>query len=71
MEVNIKKVAFIYVHNSCRSQIAEAFCKELRDDLLAFSAGTEIKGSINPDALMIILILRILVVRMMRPLLKQ
>jgi len=53
MEVNIKKVAFICVHNSCRSQIAEALCKELRDDLLAFSAGIEIKGSINTDVLRI------------------
>lgn len=49
----MKKVAFICVHNSCRSQIAEAFCRIIRSDLLAFSAGTEIKGSINPDALRI------------------
>ncbi|VEJ35170.1 Arsenate reductase [Aedoeadaptatus ivorii] len=45
------KVAFICVHNSCRSQIAEALAKKFGGDRLeVYSAGTEVKGSINPDA---------------------
>lgn len=45
------KVAFICVHNSCRSQIAEALCKHLNSDIFeSFSAGTEVKPSINSDA---------------------
>lgn len=49
----MKKVAFICVHNSCRSQIAEALCKIYRKDLQAYSAGTETKPSINQDAVRI------------------
>ena len=49
----MKKVAFICVHNSCRSQIAEALCKKYRKDLIAYSAGTEIKNTINQDAVRI------------------
>ena len=46
-----KKVAFICVHNSCRSQIAEALGKHLRGDEFDFySAGTETKPQINQDA---------------------
>ncbi len=46
-----KKVAFICVHNSCRSQIAEALGKLLRGDEFEFySAGTETKPAINQDA---------------------
>ena len=46
-----KKIAFICVHNSCRSQIAEALGKHLRGDEFDFySAGTEIKPHINQDA---------------------
>jgi len=45
------KVAFICVHNSCRSQIAEALCRHLAGDLFkSYSAGTEIKTQINQDA---------------------
>ena len=45
------KVAFICVHNSCRSQIAEALGKALASDLFeSHSAGTETKPRINPDA---------------------
>jgi len=43
------KVAFICVHNSCRSQMAEALGK-----LFAFEAGTETKPRINQDAVRII-----------------
>ena len=49
----MKKVAFICVHNSCRSQIAEALCKVNRKDLEAYSAGIEIKPKINQDAVRI------------------
>ncbi len=46
-----KKVAFICVHNSCRSQIAEALGKHLRGDEFDFySAGTQTKPQINRDA---------------------
>lgn len=45
------KVAFICVHNSCRSQIAEALGKHLAADVFdSFSAGTETKPQINQDA---------------------
>ena len=46
-----KKVAFICVHNSCRSQIAEALGKHFAGDVFeSFSAGTETKPQINQDA---------------------
>ena len=46
------KVAFICVHNSCRSQIAEALGKKLASDTFeSYSAGTELRPSINADAL--------------------
>ena len=45
------KVAFICVHNSCRSQIAEALGKHLAGDVFeSYSAGTETKPQINQDA---------------------
>ena len=47
----MKKVAFICVHNSCRSQIAEALGKKLAADVFeSYSAGTETKPQINQDA---------------------
>lgn len=50
----MKKVAFICVHNSCRSQIAEALGKKLVSDVFeSYSAGTEIKPQINQDAVRI------------------
>ena len=46
----MKKVAFICVHNSCRSQIAEASGKLLTSDVFeSYSAGTETKPEINQD----------------------
>lgn len=49
-----KKIAFICVHNSCRSQIAEALGKKyLSDSYECFSAGTETKPQINQDAVRI------------------
>ena len=45
------KVAFICVHNSCRSQIAESLGKHIADDVFeSYSAGTEIKPQMNQDA---------------------
>lgn len=45
------KVAFICVHNSCRSQIAEALGKLFASDVFdSYSAGTETKSNINQDA---------------------
>ena len=46
-----KKVAFVCVHNSCRSQMAEALGRALAGDVLeCYSAGTETKPQINQDA---------------------
>ena len=46
-----KKIAFICVHNSCRSQMAEALGRHLRgNEFDFFSAGTETKTQINQDA---------------------
>lgn len=48
------KVAFICVHNSCRSQIAEALGKYYASDVFeSYSAGTETKPMINQDAVRI------------------
>lgn len=51
----MKKVAFICVHNSCRSQIAEALGKHFASDVFeSYSAGTETKPQINQDAVRLI-----------------
>lgn len=48
------KVAFVCVHNSCRSQMAEALGKALAGDVFeSYSAGTEVKPQINQDAVRI------------------
>ena len=45
------KVAFVCVHNSCRSQMAEALGKKLAGDVFeSYSGGTEVKDRINLDA---------------------
>ena len=45
------KVAFVCVHNSCRSQMAEALGKALAGEVFtSYSAGTETKPRINQDA---------------------
>lgn len=50
-----KKVAFICVHNSCRSQMAEALGKLFGENIFeSYSAGTETKPQINQDAVRII-----------------
>lgn len=49
------KVAFICVHNSCRSQMAEALGNLYGKDIfLSYSAGTETKPNINQDAVYVI-----------------
>lgn len=49
------KVAFICVHNSCRSQMAEALGKLFASEVFeSYSAGTETKPEINQDAVRII-----------------
>ena len=49
------KVAFVCVHNSCRSQIAEALGKLLATDVFdSYSAGTETKPQINQDAVRLV-----------------
>ncbi len=51
---NKPKIAFVCVHNSCRSQIAEALGKHIASDIFkSYSAGTEIKSQINQDAVRI------------------
>lgn len=48
------KVAFICTHNSCRSQMAEALGRKFASDVFeSYSAGTQIKNRINPDAVRI------------------
>ena len=47
----LPKVAFICVHNSCRSQMAEALGKQFAADASeSYSAGTHTKPQINQDA---------------------
>lgn len=49
------KVAYVCVHNSCRSQMAEALTKKYYADFFdAYSGGTETKPQINQDAVRII-----------------
>jgi arsenate reductase len=49
--MNKVKIAFVCVHNSCRSQIAEALGRRLASDVMeCYSAGTERAPRINPDA---------------------
>ena len=52
--MNKVKVAFVCVHNSCRSQMAEALGKSLGGDVFeSYSAGTEVRPQINQDAVRI------------------
>ncbi len=47
----MKKVVFVCIHNSGRSQMAEAFAKKLgAGRILAESAGTQPGGALNPQA---------------------
>lgn len=47
----VLKIAFVCIHNSCRSQIAEALCKRLASDVFeCYSAGTNPGSEIDPIA---------------------
>ncbi|MBN1624316.1 MAG: arsenate reductase ArsC, partial [Clostridia bacterium] len=49
-----KKVAFVCVHNSCRSQMAEGWAKFLGSDVIeAYSAGTEEYPQVKPKAVQV------------------
>lgn len=51
----LPKVAFVCVHNSCRSQLAEALGRSLATDTFeSYSAGTHVKSAINPDAVRVL-----------------
>lgn len=53
--VSRPKVAFVCVHNSCRSQMAEALARHLAADVFeSYSAGTAVKEHINPDAVRVL-----------------
>lgn len=48
----MKKVLFVCVENSCRSQIAEAFAKvHGKDKIEAYSSGSKPSGIVNPKAI--------------------
>lgn len=48
----MKKVLFVCVENSCRSQIAEAFAKiHGKDKVDAYSSGSKPSGVVNPKAI--------------------
>ena len=48
-------VAFVCVHNACRSQMAEAIARILAGDVFdSFSAGTETKPAIDPTAVRLV-----------------
>ena len=50
--VEIKRVLFVCVENSCRSQLAEAISNHLfSNHLKAFSAGSRPSGKVNPKAI--------------------
>ena len=46
-----KKVLFVCIENSNRSQMAEAFARMLDKDIEAYSAGSQPSGKINPKAM--------------------
>jgi arsenate reductase (thioredoxin) len=49
--VEKKRVLFVCVENSCRSQMAEGLAKEfVQDKVAAYSAGSNPSGLVNPDA---------------------
>ncbi|MDD4319944.1 MAG: arsenate reductase ArsC [Acidaminococcaceae bacterium] len=55
MNKKLPVVAFVCVHNSCRSQMAEAIAKIFAANVFeTCSAGTEIKEAINQDAVSLI-----------------
>lgn len=54
LEEKMKKVAFVCVHNSCRSQMAEGWAKKLGAGVFeAYSAGTENYPEVKPGAVQV------------------
>lgn len=52
--MNKKKVVFVCVHNSCRSQMSEGWAKHLGSDVIeAYSAGTEEYHQVKPKAVQV------------------
>ena len=52
MDMSVKRVLFVCVENSNRSQMAEAFARLLGGDAVeAYSAGSRPSGNINPRAI--------------------
>jgi arsenate reductase len=50
----MKRVLFVCVENSCRSQMAEGFARKLAPDKIeAFSAGSKPSGIVNPNAIQV------------------
>lgn len=48
----MKRVLFVCIENSCRSQMAEGFTRKLgRGILEVYSAGSKPSGVVNPDAI--------------------
>ena len=48
----MKKVLFVCVENSCRSQMAEGLARNLGAGIIeAYSAGSQPSGKINPEAI--------------------
>jgi len=47
----MKRIAFLCIKNSCRSQIAEALCRHFAGDIFAcYSAGSDPAGTVDPTA---------------------
>jgi arsenate reductase len=50
----MKKVLFVCIENSCRSQMAEGFARHLAKGMLEpYSAGSRPSGKVNPDAIQV------------------
>lgn len=48
------RVLFVCIENSCRSQIAEGFARQLgKDTIEAWSAGSKPSGKVNPTAVQV------------------
>lgn len=49
------RVAFVCIHNACRSQIAEALSHRLAGDVFeSYSAGTQLKSTLDRDAVRLV-----------------
>jgi len=47
----MKRIAFLCIKNSCRSQIAEALCRQFAGDIFtSYSAGSEPGDKVDPTA---------------------